>query len=124
MRQKKHQPDNTCYSEHERHGDGNFGDERAGPIAFAPNASKDGQGESEGSQKEGQRAVDEPVGGKGPQRRGENWLLASCSVTTVSEKVRDVTVIRDPEIACRTDLAASGPPLRKNRELSGQPAVG
>ena len=25
--------------------------------------------------------------------RGENWLLASCSVTTVRENVNDVTVI-------------------------------
>ena len=50
--------------------------------------------------------------------RGENWLLAGCNVTTVSEKVRDVTVIRDPEIACRTDVAASGPPLKRKAEIS------
>jgi len=42
--------------------------------------------------------------------RGENWLLASCSVTTVSENVSDVTVISEPAIADRTVRAASAPP--------------
>jgi len=43
-------------------------------------------------------------------RRGENWLLASCRVTTVSENVSDVTVISEPPIADRTVRAASAPP--------------
>jgi hypothetical protein len=34
-------------------------------------------------------------------------------VTTVSEKVRDVTVMMDPEMACRMERAASGPPLTR-----------
>jgi hypothetical protein len=45
--------------------------------------------------------------------RGENWLLASWSVTTVRLKVRDVRVTSEPEMAASTDLAASGPPVNK-----------
>ena len=45
--------------------------------------------------------------------RGENWLLASCSVTTVREKVSAVTVIREPATAARTVRAASGPPVNR-----------
>ena len=42
--------------------------------------------------------------------RGENWLLASCRVTTVSEKVSDVTVISELAMASSTVRAASAPP--------------
>ena len=42
--------------------------------------------------------------------RGENWLDASCSVTTVSEKVSDVTVMSELATALSTDRAAPGPP--------------
>lgn len=46
-------------------------------------------------------------------RRGENWLLASCSVSTVSEKVSAVTVTSEPAIAVSTERAASAlPPNR------------
>lgn len=45
--------------------------------------------------------------------RGENWLLASCNVTTVRENVSDVTVIRNPATASRTARAASAPPPNK-----------
>ncbi len=43
-------------------------------------------------------------------RRGENWLLASCSVTTVKEKVNDVTVISELDTASNTVRAAPGSP--------------
>ena len=41
---------------------------------------------------------------------GENYPLASCSVTTVSEKVNDVTVISELAIALSTVRAAPAPP--------------
>ncbi len=41
---------------------------------------------------------------------GENWLLASCRVTTVSEKVRDVTVINELDTAANTVRAAAASP--------------
>jgi hypothetical protein len=46
-------------------------------------------------------------------RRGENWLLASWRVTTVSEKVSAVTVISEPAMVPSTERAASAP--RPNR---------
>ncbi len=49
--------------------------------------------------------------------RGENWLLASCRVTTVSENVSDVTVISEPEMALSTVRAASAPPPKSRSEL-------
>ena len=52
-------------------------------------------------------------------KRGENWLLASCRVTTVSENVNEVTVISDPAMASSTDRAASGPPLKRSAERIG-----
>jgi len=42
--------------------------------------------------------------------RGENWLLASCRVTTVRENVNEVTVIRELETASRTVRAAPASP--------------
>ncbi len=44
--------------------------------------------------------------------RGENWLLASCRVTTVSENVSDVTVIIEVPITPKSDRAASASPLK------------
>lgn len=50
----------------------NFRYEEAGSVAFAADASKDGKGKGEGRQKKGQRDVDKPVRGNGPQEpRGE-----------------------------------------------------
>ena len=45
--------------------------------------------------------------------RGEYWVLASWSVTTVSEKVSDVTVMSDVAMADSTVRAASWPPLNR-----------
>jgi len=42
-------------------------------------------------------------------RRGPNCEVASCRVTTVSEKVRPVTVIIEPAIVARMVRAPSGP---------------
>ena len=42
--------------------------------------------------------------------RGENWLLASCRVTTVRENVNEVTVISELETALRTVRAAPASP--------------
>ena len=50
--------------------------------------------------------------------RGENWLLASCRVTTVSEKVSDVTVISELATAPRTDRAALPSPPNSSWESS------
>ena len=44
--------------------------------------------------------------------RGENWLLASWSVTTVRENVSDVTVISELATALSTVRAAPGSPLK------------
>ena len=49
--------------------------------------------------------------------RGENWLLASCSVTTVREKVSAVTVISELEMAASTVRPADGLPP-KSRSVS------
>ncbi len=43
-------------------------------------------------------------------RRGENWLLANCKVTTVRENVRDVTVISELDTASSTVRPASASP--------------
>ncbi len=46
-------------------------------------------------------------------RRGENWLLASWSVTTVSENVSAVTVISELAIVPSSVRAALGPPPKR-----------
>ena len=50
MRQEEHQPNDTCYGEHESDGDGNFRYEGLVPLRSLADASKDGQRKSEGSQ--------------------------------------------------------------------------
>ena len=50
--------------------------------------------------------------------RGENWLLASCNVTRVSENVSDVTVITEPAMAASRSRAAAGPPPKIHLETS------
>ena len=53
--------------------------------------------------------------------RGENWLLASCSVTTVRENVRAVTVIMDEAIASsRVRAASTSPPKSQTWTESGR----
>lgn len=52
-------------------------------------------------------------------RRGENWLLASCNVTTVSEKANAVTVTMAPAMVCSRLLAAVGPPPKIHAATMG-----
>ena len=53
-------------------------------------------------------------GGNVRRRRGENWLLVSCSVTIVIEKTKPVNVIIELAIADSRAWAPSTPLLIKN----------
>ncbi len=55
--------------------------------------------------------------------RGENWLLANCSVTTVSENVSDVTVISELAMASSNVRAApASPPNNRAVNQDGNPS--